>query len=171
MLDPNNYLKVSNMSQNVKFVINTVDREKEIVRMTLKNIKFLKDNKINFSLPVKTVEEEYDIKKYETFREKVEQAWDKKKDFTQRLLTFFHEPLETKFVVEISNYGPLGFYSFNKHAVTINLNTRLNPIDTIMHEMTHIMVEPFVLRYHISYHQKENIVNAILRILETTPSI
>ena len=75
------------MSQNVKFVINTVDREKEIVRMTLKNIKFLKDNKINFSLPVKTVEEEYDIKKYETFREKVEQAWDKKKAVSYTHLT------------------------------------------------------------------------------------
>ncbi len=152
---------------NTKFVINAIEREKDIVNMVWKNINFLKTHKIRFTLPEKTIEEDYSIKKYEMYKKWIESEWRKKeKGFTKQLLTFFHRPVELQFTIEISNYGPLGFYNANNNSITINFNTHLDPINTIKHEMTHIMLEPFINKYRINHSQKELIVNTILKILE-----
>lgn len=86
--------------------------------------------------------------------------------FVEKLLLFFHEPETFQFIVEISNYGPLGSYNPQNNTVTINLNTPFDPIETIKHEMVHIMVEPFVKKYKISHNQKEIIVKTISKILK-----
>ena len=93
---------------------------------------------------------------------------DKKRrgEFCRKIANFFHKPADFQFIIEISNYGPLGFYNENNNTVTINLNTHLDVIKTIKHEMVHIMVEPFIKKYHIEHKQKESIVNTILKILE-----
>ena len=156
------------MSHNTKFTISTLEREKEIVDMVRKNIEFLKSNRIRFTLPEKAIEKEYNIKKYESYKELLEAEWVKRGEdnFVERLLTFFHKSADFQFIIEISNYGPLGFYNENNNTVTINLNTHLDVIKTIKHEMVHIMVEPFIKKYHIEHKQKESIVNTILKILE-----
>ncbi len=152
---------------NVKFIICSIKREKDIFDMVRRNMEFLKTNKIKFTWPQQTVEEEYDTKKYESYKKWIEIEWAKReRGFTERLSVFFHEPGETKFTVEISNYGPLGFYNASNNTVTINLNTHLDAINTIMHEMIHIMLEPFIKKYNIEHLQKEFVVNTILKILK-----
>lgn len=152
---------------NIKFTINSIKQEKEIFEMVRKNIEFLKTNRIRFTWPEKTIEEEYDVKKYETYKKWLQNEWFKKENgFTEKLLAFFHEPIKTSFIIAISNYGPLGFYNANKNTVTVNLNNYPEVINTIMHEMIHIMLESFIQKYHIEHNQKEFIVNTILKILE-----
>lgn len=130
--------------------------------MVRKNIKFLETNRICYTLPQKTIEKEYIIKKYEKYKEWIENEWEKEeKGFTEQLLTFFHGPLDFQLTIEISNYGPLGFYNENKNIATINLNTHLNPVNTIKHEMVHVMLEPFIKKYSIDHSRKEFIVNTI----------
>jgi len=153
--------------KNVKFIINSIPREKEIVKMTQKYLSFLTNEKIIFTLPKKDVVKEYDIKKYQQYKKYLEKEWAKKeKGFVKRLLTFFHQPLELQFIVEISNYGPLGFYNSSNNTVTINMNHPFDVTRTIKHEMVHIMVEPFVKKYSVSYQKKEHIVNIVMEILE-----
>lgn len=131
--------------------------------MVRKNIKLLETNRICYTLPQKTIEKEYIIKKYEKYKEWIENEWEKEeKGFTEQLLTFFHRPLDFQLTIEISNYGPLGFYNENKNIATINLNTHLNPVNTIKHEMVHVMLEPFIKNYSIDHSRKEFIVNTIL---------
>lgn len=150
-----------------KFIISTIKKEKEIADMVSKNVDFFKANKICFTWPEKTVEEEYDINKYEKYKKQIEIEWAKREqDFTGRLLKFFYQPKEFQFTIEISNYGPLGFYNIETNTVTININSHLDVIDTIKHEMIHIIMEPFLNKYHIKYKQKEFIVDSILKILE-----
>ena len=157
---------MSNIS-NVKFVISTVEKEKEIVGMIRKDIEFFKTHKIRFTWPKKKVEEEYNIKKYKDYKEWLENEWLKKENgFTERLLTFFNKPTKLQFIIEISNYGPLGFYNPNNNTITINQNTHLDSIGTIKHEMIHILVEPFIKKYHIQHKKKEHIVNTIFEFLE-----
>jgi len=152
---------------STKFVINNIEREKEIVNMTRKNMEFLKKNRIRFTWPEKTVEEEYSIEKYRKYRKWIEKEWEQKEQgFTKRLLVFFNKPMKTQFTVEISNYGPLGFYNSDTNTVTININTHLDSALTIKHEMIHIMLELFIKKYRIKHRQKENIVNTILEILK-----
>jgi len=156
------------MFVNIKFVINNIEREKEIVNITGKNMKFLKKNRIRFTWPEEAVEEEYNIEKYRKYKKLVEKEWKQKEQgFTKRLLVFFNKPTKTQFIVEISNYGPLGFYNPDTNTVTININAHLDPVRIIKHEMVHIMLELFTKRYHIKHRQKENIVNTILEILES----
>ena len=135
--------------------------------MVRKNVEFFKTNKIRFTWPEKTVEEEYSIKKYKMYKEWIEVEWAKKeRGFVERLLIFFHKLAELQFTIEISNYGPLGFYNASSNTLTVNLNNHPNVIHTIKHEMVHIMVEPFIRKYHIEHARKEFIVNTILSILE-----
>ncbi|OGZ32942.1 MAG: hypothetical protein A2V69_02980 [Candidatus Portnoybacteria bacterium RBG_13_40_8] len=153
---------------NTKFVINSIEREKEIVDMVNKNINFFRTNRIVFTFPEKTVEEEYDIKKHENYKEWLETEWAKREnEFTERLLFLFNKSIELQFTVEISNYGPLGFYNTNTNTVTINLNTKLDVISTIKHEMIHIILEPFIRKYQIEHARKEFIIDTILKILDT----
>ena len=156
-----------NNKNSVKFVINTIKREKEVVRMTEKNLDFLKKQKIIFTLPEKDIENEYKIEKYQRYKKWLEEKWKEREGgFVEKLLLFFHEPETFQFIVEISNYGPLGSYNPQNNTVTINLNTPFDPIETIKHEMVHIMVEPFVKKYKISHNQKEIIVKTISKILK-----
>lgn len=152
---------------NIKFVVNSLEREKKIIDMVNKNINFFRTNKIIFTLPKESVEKEYSVKRYEVYKEWLEAEWVKReKGFVERLLTFFNRPAESQFTIEISNYGPLGFYNTNTNTLTINLNTHLDVISTIKHEMIHIILEPFIRKYQIEYTQKEFIVDTILKILE-----
>jgi len=152
----------------VKFIINNIEREKEIIEIVYKNIEFLKAQKIKFTLPKNSVDREYNIKEYQDYKNQLKNRWEKEKgNFVERLLTFFHKTKKTQFKVEISKYGPLGFYNSSDNTIIINLNAKRNPTDIIKHEMVHIMVEPFIKKYKISYKNKEIIVDTILTVLST----
>ena len=151
---------------NVRFVINAIEREQEIAAMVSKHIEFFENNNIRFTRPVQSVDEEYDAEQYETYKIRLETEWTKREQgFTERLLTFFQRPADLQFTVELSNYGPLGFYNEKSNTITVNLNTHLDPVRTIMHEMVHIMLEPFIQKYRIEHNAKESIVNAVVGFL------
>ncbi len=150
----------------VKFIVNNIRREKEIVNMVQENLDFLKKNKIRFTWPEKRVEDEYNKKIYEDYKKWLGKEWRKKENkFVEKLLHLFNRPKNTKFNVEVSNYGPLGFYNTRNNTITINLNTHLDVVDTIKHEMIHIMIESFVRKYELSYTDKERVVNIVFNIL------
>lgn len=149
------------------FTICSKEREREIDEMVKKNLDFFKQNRIIFTQSERSIAEEYDLKKYDEYKERIGTEWDERSgDFFQKLSDFFRLPSELLFTVEISNYGPLGFYNTNGNIVTININAdnRQDFTNLIKHEMIHIAVDQFIRKYAVSYSQKEKIVNALLEL-------
>ena len=99
------------MSHNTKFTISTLEREKEIVDMVRKDIEFLKSNRIRFTLPEKAIEKEYNIKKYESYKELLEAEWVKRgeENFVERLLTFFTNLQIFNSLLKFQTMGHLAF--------------------------------------------------------------
>jgi hypothetical protein len=155
--------------KRVKFVINTVKEEETICKIAKSNVDFYVSQKIIFTLPNKLIEEEYDLSRYENFKNYLEKWWSEDdEEFIEKLLVFFNKPLNTGFVVKLSNYGVLGSYSNKENIITINnciKDIDFDPIRIIKHEITHILVEPFIEKYSIGHSEKEEIVNKVLEII------
>ncbi len=158
------FVKIKTM-KGVRFIICNIQREKEIINMVEKNVEFFKELKIKFTWPKKLLEEEYEIGKYKKYKKKLESKWTKKdNEFIEKLACFFRESSGLNFIIEISNYGPMGFYNARKNIITINMNNP-NNVNTIKHEMIHILVEPFIREYNINHGKKEMIVNTVKDII------
>lgn len=152
---------------SIIFQSNSIEREKNVVEMTRRQLDLIKMNRIRITWPASTVEEEYRRADYDDFCSQLEKRWAREAPhFLERLLAFFHEPLTKTFTVHISNYGPLGFYHAGDAAVTVNRQTHLDPVRTIKHELIHIMLEPYVREYQVDQARKEAIAESILGLLE-----
>jgi hypothetical protein len=145
------------MSQ-LTFIACSVEREREIDEMVKNNLAFFEQNRIIFTKSEKSVAEGYDFEKYARYQERIEMEWDQKSGaFFQKLSDFFRLSNDLTFKVEISNYGPLGFYHTHGNVVTINMNAdgRQDFAGLIKHEMIHIVIDPFIKKYSIDHPQKE----------------
>lgn len=151
---------------NVTFTVCGISREKEIAAIVEKNLEVLKQNRIRFTWPERPIEDEYNKREYKKHRTWLQEKWqDRGNEFTERLLIYFHQPQNLQFTVEVSNYGPLGFYNAGSNIITVNRNTHLDPIQTIKHELANIMLEPFARRYNLSFEQKERMADMVLEAL------
>ncbi len=151
--------------KSTKFIICDIRREEEIVNMVEKNIVFLKENKIKFTWSKRPLKEEYKVEEYKKHKKELESKWTKKDDqFVEKLVYFFGKPPGLNFIIEISNYGPMGFYNARKNTVTVNINNP-NSVDTIKHEIIHILIESFIKEYNINHEKKEMIVNTVKDII------
>jgi hypothetical protein len=155
--------------KRVRFVINTIEEEESVCKIAKNNVDFYISQRIVFTLPSKTIEEEYDLSRSEDFNSHLEKWWSEDdEEFIEKLLVFFNKPLNTAFVVSLSIYCVLGLYTNKENIITINnciKDIDFDPIRIIKHEITHILVEPFIEKYSIGYSEKEEIVNKVLKII------
>lgn len=153
--------------QSVSFNICSIDEERSIVDMTRKSVEFFKEHRIRITWPKTSVEEEYNKNEYVSFSKSLEEHWLKEGNvFLDRLITFFRLEHSPSFLIKITNYGPMGFYHEPDWTIFINRNNVNQAIRTIKHEMIHLLMEPFIRKYHIPHTQKETIVNTILGWME-----
>ena len=152
---------------SVSFKINTKREEEQVLEFTKKNIEFIKKKRIRTTWPKDTVvEKEYDEEKYKKFLEKVKEDWKRdNNDFLEKLAHFFKLNEDFHFTVKISKYGPLGFYNSLKKTVTINMINE-NIVETIKHEMLHILVDHFMEKYSVNHKEKEDLVNFLTEFIE-----
>jgi len=147
----------------INFKICSIDRENEIFSMVKENLEFLKNNKIRFTWPQSTIEKEYDQKTYTSYKTWLTNEWIKREcNFLDKIIIFFNLPEDIIFEVEVSNYGPFGFYHSGLKRVTININNTLDVINTIKHEIIHIILDKYIIKYKIKYTDKEFIIKTIL---------
>lgn len=135
------------------------------MNFTRQSLELIKRHRIRITWPQTTVEEEYDAKEYETYKIFLIEQWEHQEggEFIDRIEIFFHENFSNPIKVEISHYGPMGFYDLDHWRVTINKNTDKDVIDTIRHEILHLMIEPMVKKFHMDHQTKESLVNDLLK--------
>jgi hypothetical protein len=111
----------------------------------------------------KAVEEEYDPTDYERLSEEIFSQWDKKVEVLQEKITEIQCRPEDFYNIYMTKYGFVGSYELpNEIMVNITNRTVYQIVDTIIHEIFHLSIEPLIVKYKIPHKQKEKIVNLIV---------
>jgi len=153
-------------NSQVKFVINTLKEEKNIIELTKRKAKWFKKNRYPFTLPNQSLQAIYKKEEYLSKIEKIESEWKKQENqFFSTLEDFFDQKIKKKFIVHIGKYGIGGGYNLQNH-VYINIALFHDPIKIIQHEILHLMIEPFVKKYKIKHQKKEKIVNCLMELFK-----
>jgi hypothetical protein len=82
------------------------------------------------------------------------------KDFCEKFKKLYGKKIRKNFKLILTKYGVGGSYSLpNKIILNINMKSLVN---TILHEITHLVIESYIQKYKIPQNQKERIVDLIL---------
>jgi len=69
--------------------------------------------------------------------------------------------IKRNFNLVLTKYGVGGSYSL-PNKIIYNFQMKSSSINTIMHEITHLTIEPYIKKYQIQQNEKERIVDLIL---------
>ena len=152
--------------QRVVFSINKLEEEREIIDNTNKKMKWFKKNGYDFTLPDKPLISVYNNKDYQKKTKEIRDKWEKQESkFFFVLESFFGKKFKKKIIVHISKYGVGGGYNLPNN-VYINIDLRYDPIETIKHEIIHLIIENFIEKNKIKHWEKEKIVELLEGILD-----
>lgn len=85
--------------------------------------------------------------------------------FYDKLRNLLGQKIRKNYRLILTKYGVGGSYKL-PNIITLNINSK-SPVNTILHEITHLAIEPYIRKYGIKQNEKERIVDLIL----TSPSI
>ncbi|VVB75946.1 Uncharacterised protein [Candidatus Tiddalikarchaeum anstoanum] len=111
----------------------------------------------------KSLKNEYNEAEYENVKKSLESDYSKiEHKFIESLTKVFGDKIPRDFDVVLTKYGVVG--AFNPpNKVTINFtNTCHSPINILVHEILHLIIEPFVIMYNINQMRKERTVDLLL---------
>ncbi len=155
------------------------DFEVQRVLNTLKDIEWFRKNNYKIVLPAnvslknkETTTEEYvrkniakEFKKedYEGIILKIRNEWSNVDErLSKSLLEMSLNPQKIYFVF-LTKYGVGGSYRCpNNIVINIGISKDKNIIKTIIHELIHLSIEPFIVKFKIGHWQKERLVDLIL---------
>lgn len=170
-------IHITNM---IRLQINySLDFEIERVKNTLKKNSWLKKNNYKITLPsgVSSVENQKDFnhqkikklvsskyleKEYVNAAASLDNAWNALDvNSLKNLLSFFGSSLKEINVI-LTKYGTGGSYNPPETIIiNITLRTSKNLTKTLFHEIIHLLIEPFILKYGVSHWDKEALVNML----------
>lgn len=84
--------------------------------------------------------------------------------FTETVKNIFGKEIPDTFLINLTNYGVGGSYNI-PNVVIFNINNQKG-FKTLIHEIIHILIEPFIQKYEIQHWEKERIVDLILNSKE-----
>lgn len=105
--------------------------------------------------------DEYSEKDYKRATAEINKKFSKIENiFYDKLLNACGKKIKRNFKLILTKYGVGGSYKLpNKIILNINSKSKIN---TILHEITHLAIEPSIQKYQIQQNEKERIVNLIL---------
>jgi len=162
------------MKLNIKFGI---DFELKRVKNTLAKMDWYTSQGYNPRLPeginIKSSQneikakltKEFDKRKYEEIKDKILLDFSKiNKILSKKLKEIFKKDVPITFVVYLTNYGTGGSYDL-PNIIIFNSNSKKG-YKTIVHEIIHLIIEPWIKEYKIQHWEKERIVDLILNSRE-----
>lgn len=109
----------------------------------------------------KALANEYIDDDYIKVAKEIEQKFKKiEKDFFTKLQEVCGKNIKKRYTVVLTKYGVGGSYSM-PNRIIYNFGTR--SFDTILHEIIHLAIEPYIIKYSIQQNEKERIVDLILK--------
>lgn len=160
--------------------------EFERIMWTLSKLQWYKDNGYDLKFPesldvdsgadiseeqIKSaVNAEYDEDSYKAQETYLLENWHKIFDeASAELAKTSLQPLGT-YTIYLVRYGVGGSYNY-PDAVTVNISSKYEKglLRTVFHEITHLMIHPWISEYNVSHWQKERIVD--LLTMKFTPQI
>lgn len=108
------------------------------------------------------LETEYNERDYKQHAIKLSAEYSKiEDDFFEKLKQICGKKIKRKFRLILTKYGVGGSYSL-PNKIIYNVGMKSSSINTILHEITHLIIEPYVKKYQIQQNEKERIVDLIL---------
>jgi hypothetical protein len=83
------------------------------------------------------------------------------KNFSSNLQKICGKKIRKNFQLILTKYGVGGSYS-SPDKIIYNIGMKSSSINTIFHEITHLVIEPNIKKYQIQQNEKERIVDLIL---------
>jgi len=106
---------------------------------------------------------EYEENDYLNTAEEIKQKFEKiEKDFFTKLQDVCGKKIKRKYAVILTKYGVGGSYSM-PNTIIYNFGMKSSSFDTILHEIVHLVIEPYIKKYLIQQNEKERIVDLILK--------
>ncbi|MCX6712773.1 MAG: hypothetical protein NTY66_01040 [Candidatus Vogelbacteria bacterium] len=161
------------------------ESEENRVRETLdpKEVSWFKENNYFVKLPgnlyldeattrdlsevLAMIPEEFDETTFDQEREKIELVWRKKSGILEKGLASLNLVPDDKYKIILTRYGVVGSYEVKASPKEIILNIQSGKRhlseETICHEIIHLCIEEWVLKYKISHQAKEHIVDLIMK--------
>jgi len=107
------------------------------------------------------LEDEFNEKDYKKTEKEILRNFSKVENFCNKLKNVCGKNAKKEYEIILTRYGVGGSYSLpNRIILNINSKSKLN---TILHEITHLMIEKYILKHNIEQNQKERIVDLILK--------
>ena len=163
----------------------SIESEGNRVRETLdpKEVKWFKQNNYFVKLPgnlyldeatsrelneiLAMIPKEFDKKLFDQEKGVIEDAWGDKESLLVKGLKSFNLVPDNEYKLILTQYGVVGSYEVNASPKEIILNIqpgkRHLSEETVCHEIVHLCIEEWVLRYKISHQAKEHLVDLIMK--------
>jgi hypothetical protein len=108
-----------------------------------------------------TLRGEYKEKDYKKAAAVIRKKFSKiENNFYSRIQKVCGKKIRKNYKLVITKYGVGGSYA-PPNKIIININAG-SPINTLLHEITHLAIEPYIQKYKIKQNEKERIVDLIL---------
>ena len=111
------------------------------------------------------IKKEYDEKRYKEIAKEIAKDFSRiESNFSKKLNNLFDKEIPKTFFVYLTNYGVGGSYRL-PNKIIFNINNKKRS-EVIVHEIIHLIIEPYIKKYNVSHWEKERIVDLILNSKE-----
>lgn len=108
------------------------------------------------------IENEYAEQDYKKVAAEIKKEYAKiESNFFTKLQTICGIRIKRHFTIILTKYGVGGSYLL-PNKIIFNITMKSSSINTVLHEITHLIIEPYIKKYQIQQNEKERIVDLIL---------
>jgi hypothetical protein len=109
---------------------------------------------------IDSVRTEYDVNRYDAFGTTLKNVWDEFCESNAGALRQAPIQFERSYSTVLTKYGTGGSYRL-PNTITVNITKNSPGISVLLHEMTHIAVEPLIQRHGLAHSDKEAFVRML----------
>lgn len=161
------------MTLDIKF---SIKLEKERIKNTLERLPWYESHNYSPRFPkdispktdshisiFQALQNEYTAAEYEKIAKQLNSEFSKIENvFFEKLGIIIGKKVKRNYQLILTKYGVGGSYRL-PNKIIYNFAMKSSSINTIMHEIVHLIIEPYIIKYDIGQNEKERIVDLILK--------
>lgn len=157
-------------------IIYTKESERARLKFTFDNLDFYREQNHLLNLPsgidvndfnlqgaVLIADEDFPSKLVLEAKESILTGWEKYHDSIMQCFQSLTFVVPNSLGLILTQYGGGGSYNVDACEVTINVNFKADPLSILIHEITHILVDPgLVNKFDLNHEEKENLIKWLI---------